>query len=89
VLGLLSERIEAAAKEPNDFDHKSRLQEATVRRGDGVPVYEVEGWGPDHGRHYRAEVFVAGGWCGQGEGTSKKDAEQAAAADALARLPGA
>jgi ribonuclease-3 len=89
VLGLLSERIEAAAKEPDDFDHKSRLQEATVHRGEGVPVYEVEGWGPDHGRQYRAEVFVAGDRRGQGEGTSKKHAEQAAAADALARLPGA
>ncbi len=86
ILGLLAERIEAAAKEPDDFDHKSRLQEATVRQGQGVPLYEVEGSGPDHGRRYRAEVFVGGSRRGQGEGTSKKDAEQAAAADALSRL---
>jgi len=86
VLRLLGERIAAASSEPEHFDHKSRLQEATVRLGQGVPVYEVQGSGPDHGRHYRAEVFVAGSRRGRGEGTSKKDAEQAAAADALARL---
>jgi len=85
VLRLLGRRIEVAAEEPDVFDHKSRLQEASVRRGEGVPVYEVEGSGPDHGRRYRAEVFVAGDRRGAGEGTSKKDAEQAAAADALAR----
>jgi ribonuclease III len=86
ILRLLGERIERAAAEPDDFDHKSRLQEATVRRGDGVPVYEVEGSGPDHGRRYRAEVFVGGDRRGAGEGTSKKDAEQAAAAAALGAL---
>ena len=86
VLDLLGPRIERAAAEPDDFDHKSRLQEATVRRGEGVPVYEIEGSGPDHGRRYRAEVLVGGQRRGTGEGTSKKDAEQAAAADAWERL---
>jgi ribonuclease-3 len=86
VLRLLGDRIGRAAAEPDDFDHKSRLQEVTVRSGDGVPVYAIEGSGPDHGRRYRAQVFVAGTLRGSGEGTSKKDAEQAAAADALARL---
>ncbi len=57
-----------------------------MRSGGGVPVYVIEGSGPDHGRRYRAQVFVAGTPRGSGEGTSKKDAEQAAAADALARL---
>jgi ribonuclease-3 len=51
-----------------------------------VPVYVIKGSGPDHGRHYRAQVFVADTLRGSGEGTSKKDAEQAAAADALVRL---
>ena len=86
VLRLLGERIERAAAEPDDFDHKSRLQEATVHRGEGVPVYEVEASGPDHGRRYNAQVFVAGELCGAGAGTSRKDAEQAAAADACERL---
>ncbi len=79
VLRLLGDRIDHAAAEPDDFDHKSRLQELTVRRGEGTPHYAVEGSGPDHDRHYRAEVMVNGTRLGVGEGTSKKDAEQEAA----------
>lgn len=83
VLSLLGERIAHAAEEPDDFDHKSRLQELAVHRGEGTPRYVVEGSGPDHDRVYRAEVFVAGRSVGRGEGTSKKDAEQEAALSAL------
>jgi ribonuclease-3 len=86
VLDLLGERIERAAAEPDDFDHKSRLQELTVRRGEGPPRYQVEGSGPDHDRHYEALVFVAGEQRGTGEGSSKKDAEQAAARSAWLQL---
>jgi ribonuclease III len=89
ILRLLGARIETASAEPDDFDHKSRLQEASVARGEGVPVYEVEGWGPDHDRRFRAAVYVGGDRRGEGEGTSKKDAEQSAAADALGRSAGA
>ena len=86
VLRLLGERIERAAAEPDDFDHKSRLQELTVRRGEGTPHYVVQGSGPDHDRHYVAEVFVNGASRGAGEGTSKKDAEQEAARTAWQEL---
>ena len=86
VLDLLSDRISRAAAEPDDFDHKSRLQELTVRRGEGPPRYQLEGSGPDHDRHYVAEVFVAGERFGTGEGSSKKDAEQAAARQAWQEL---
>ena len=65
--------------EPGESDHKSRLQEQTVRLGQGVPHYEVEGSGPDHARRYLATVYVAGQRLGTGEGRSKKDAEQVAA----------
>jgi len=79
VLALLEERMARAADEPDDFDHKSRLQEMTVRQGRGVPRYSVEGSGPDHDRKYEARVFVGGECHGVGVGTSKKDAEQDAA----------
>lgn len=88
VLRSLGERIERAAEEPDDFDHKSRLQELTVRRGEGVPTYEMEGWGPDHDRRYRAWVYVGGVCRGSGEGRSKKDAEQAAARTAWLEVGG-
>ncbi len=79
VMSLLSDRIDAAVGEPGESDHKSRLQERSVRLGKGVPQYEVEGFGPDHARRYRASVSVAGRRLGTGEGRSKKEAEQVAA----------
>jgi ribonuclease-3 len=82
VLRLLQERILRAAAEPDDFDHKSRLQELTVHRGEGTPRYVVVGSGPDHDRHYAAEVYIGGVCRGAGQGSSKKDAEQGAARDA-------
>jgi ribonuclease-3 len=76
VLRELGEAIARAGEEPDDFDHKSRLQEKAVRDGDGTPRYVVVGSGPDHDRAYVAEVYLAGTMCGTGEGRSKKDAEQ-------------
>lgn len=86
VLSLLGRRIDAAVGEPGESDHKSRLQERTVSLGRGVPQYEVDGFGPDHARRYQATVYVAGRRLGEGEGRSKKDAEQAAAQAAFVSL---
>ena len=86
ILSLLRDRITAAVGEPGESDHKSRLQEESVRLGKGVPRYEVEGFGPDHARRYLATVYVAGQRLGTGEGRSKKDAEQVAAQVACATL---
>ena len=79
ILSLLKDRIAIAVGEPGESDHKSRLQELTVRLGRGVPRYELEPFGPDHARRYLATVYVAGQRFGMGEGRSKKDAEQVAA----------
>lgn len=79
VLRELGEAIEHAGEEPDDFDHKSRLQEKAVRDGEGTPRYVVVGSGPDHDRVYSAEVFLGSTRWGSGEGRSKKDAEQEAA----------
>ncbi len=86
VLSLLKDRISVAVGEPGESDHKSRLQEETVRLGRGVPHYEVAGFGPDHARRYLATVYVAGRRLGTGEGRSKKDAEQVAARVACGSL---
>jgi ribonuclease-3 len=86
VLSLLKDRISIAVGEPGESDHKSRLQEQSVRLGRGVPRYEVEGFGPDHARRYLATVYVAGQRLGTGEGRSKKDAEQVAAQAACSSL---
>jgi ribonuclease-3 len=86
ILRELADYIARAAEEPDDFDHKSRLQEKAVRSGDGTPRYVVVGSGPDHDRSYVAEVFVGGTSWGTGEGRSKKDAEQEAARNAWEEL---
>jgi len=89
VLRELGEAIERAGEEPDDFDHKSRLQEKAVRDGDGTPRYVVVGSGPDHDRAYVAEVFLGGTLWGTGVGRSKKDAEQQAARAAWEEIAGA
>ncbi len=89
VVRELGEAIERAGEEPDDFDHKSRLQEKAVRDGDGTPRYVVVGSGPDHDRAYVAEVFLGGRLWGTGIGRSKKDAEQQAARAAWEEITGA
>jgi ribonuclease-3 len=89
ILRELREAISNAGAEPDEFDHKSRLQEKAVRNGEGTPRYVVVGSGPDHDRSYVAEVFVAGTRLGEGAGRSKKDAEQEAARNAWEGLQNA
>jgi len=48
----------------------------------GVPDYQVEESGPDHQKSFRAVVRVGGRELGSGEGRTKKEAEQQAAAAA-------
>ena len=79
VLDLLGDRIEDAAAGPGGEDYKTRLQELSSRRFDQLPVYSVTDTGPDHAKHFRANVSIAGEERGCGEGRSKKQAEQAAA----------
>ncbi len=83
VLGLLGEGISVAAAVPGSGDFKSLLQESTTRDGLGLPVYSVSARGPDHAREFLAEVSVGGRVLGRGMGRSKKDAEQAAAREAI------
>jgi ribonuclease-3 len=68
-------------------DAKTRLQEIAQARGWELPEYRQIGTaGPDHNRIYQVECWLAGASAGSGEGSSKKLAEQRAAADAIARL---
>ena len=79
VLGLLGDRIAAAAAGPGGQDYKTRLQELSARAFDDVPRYLVVDEGPDHAKRFFATVIVGGRPRGKGEGRSKKQAEQAAA----------
>ena len=86
VLGLLEERIAAAATGPGGQDYKTRLQELAAQRLDTLPRYEVREDGPDHAKRFYATVYINEEECGSGEGRSKKQAEQAAAAKAWRSL---
>ncbi|MEZ5844219.1 MAG: ribonuclease III [Hyphomicrobiaceae bacterium] len=67
-------------------DAKSALQEWAQGRGFALPRYvEVSRTGPDHAPVFVAEVRIKGCDPAQGEGASKRAAEQAAATALLAR----
>lgn len=67
----------------SDPDAKSALQELAP---EGVVYNLVAQSGPDHDRWFMVEVCVNGILAGEGEGRSKKRAEQAAARAALRKL---
>ena len=72
-----------AAEERRDY--KTTLQEVVQRRSGQVLTYHMLSQsGPDHNKTFLFEVRLNGAPVGQGEGRSKKEAEQAAAKDALA-----
>lgn len=68
-------------------DHKSALQEWLQARGMRLADYRVIGEkGPDHAKTFLIEVHAGGRILARAEGSTKKAAEQIAAARALERL---
>jgi ribonuclease-3 len=68
------------------LDWKTSLQELTAAGVLGVPEYHVDESGPDHQKSFRALVRVGGRIYGSGQGRSKKEAEQQAAAAAWSAI---
>jgi ribonuclease-3 len=67
-------------------DAKTALQEWSQSVGHGTPTYEIIGKsGPDHEPRFAVEARIAERAPGRGEGGSRRDAEQAAAAAVLVR----
>jgi ribonuclease-3 len=83
---LFSPRLEEAVPTLDRLDYKSALQELVSHRNLTGPDYSVRSTGPDHDKRFFAAVKVAKEVVGEGEGRSKKSAEQAAASAAFARL---
>ena len=68
-----------------ELDPKSELQERLQATSGIAPSYElVETGGPAHDRWFRVQVCHQGRTLGEGQGKSKRAAERAAAAQALA-----
>ncbi len=70
-----------------DSDRKSALQEFLQARGRPPAEYKIAAEsGPDHHKMFHVEVWVNGEPLAAGSGSTKKEAEQLAAREALQRL---
>ncbi len=86
VVAAFEPRIEHAAATRIDF--KSALQELLARRHARVSYEVIAESGPPHRRKFEVAAVIDGERVGEGEGRSKKAAEQDAAEKALKRLGG-
>lgn len=79
--------IEGKKEELLVADAKSRLQEALQEKYSEAPTYTIEGEdGPSHQKVFTVSVWFRDQVLGSGQAGSKKEAEQRAAAAALAAL---
>jgi ribonuclease-3 len=85
---LFDSLLSAAAAEGAALDWKTSLQELTADQGLGVPEYRITAEGPDHAKSFTAAAVVAGVRYPTRPGSSKKEAEQAAAEAAWRSLSG-
>jgi ribonuclease-3 len=83
-VAAFSSQIELASGTLLDF--KSALQERLARSGARVTYAVVREAGPPHDRRFEVEARIADEVIGAGTGRSKKEAEQAAAAESLKRF---
>lgn len=84
---FLDEEVPRVDLDPTKQNYKATLQEYTQGEGLGLPEYQtVKEQGPSHRRIFTIDVLVAGRVIGSGSGKSKKEAQQAAAQDALDNL---
>lgn len=83
---LVGPHLDATPSRLSSLDQKSALQERLASLGRPSPVYSSISSGPDHEKWFEVEVRSGTDVLGAGSGRSKKLAEQAAAAEAVAAL---
>jgi ribonuclease-3 len=84
IVEAFDERIEYAST--GHVDSKTELQEALARTGRTVQYDVLDVEGPPHERRFVCAALIDGERLGTGSGSTKKAAEQEAAAEALAAL---
>ena len=83
---LMEEDLQEALEGEDTSNPKGRLQEELQALRRESPLYRIlTEEGPDHLKQFRVEVLWGGKPLGAGRGSSKKNAESAAAQDALER----
>ncbi len=86
VLPFITEMLETVMKIGSE-DYKSRLQRIVQQTPEEVLTYNWIGEeGPPHDRTFEYEVYLNSNLLGKGKGRSKREAEQAAAREALILL---
>ena len=77
-------RLSEIIKKGLHRDAKSSFQEQSQEKEGTTPTYRVlKDWGPDHAKHFIIGVFLKGELVAEAEGSSKQEAEEAAAKKAL------
>ena len=87
IASTLYARREEIMNDASQHNYKGELLEKVQGAGDGLPQYNVilES-GPDHDKTFHVVVTISDIRCGDGTGSSKKEAEQKAARMALEYL---
>ena len=79
--------VEVPVTKLHNVDYKTRLQELVQQKKNQTLSYSLVGEsGPDHDKKFLVEVRLNGNVVGSGSGSSKKRAEQSAAASAIEKL---
>ncbi len=88
LLNIMHEEIDNAVKNGAWHDYKSELQELVQKQhtGDIIAYRKVSEKGPEHNKRFCMEVLINNRALARGEDTTKKGAEQKAAAKAYAIL---
>ncbi len=87
ILSNLEDIIDASVENKILSDYKSFLQEHVQKNGSGKLSYKLlKEEGPDHDKTFEIALYLNNTMIGRGEGHSKKDAQQAAAKDAIISL---
>ncbi len=82
-LNILS-RLDGVLEGKLFLDAKSRFQELAQEKVSITPTYAVmQEWGPDHAKNFKMGVYLNKELVTEGEGSSKQEAEEAAARNAL------
>ncbi|AWB89638.1 ribonuclease III [Salinibacterium hongtaonis] len=86
VLRLVEPLMADSARFGAAMDPKTSLQELAARLNRGIPTYAITDSGPDHSKRFHATVMIDGEAAATGVGSSKKQAEMAAALEAWSQL---
>ncbi len=86
--GHFERDLQEALKTPL-HNWKAELQDYSQKKYQRPPIYKVlRESGPDHSKIFEVAAYIGDQLVGEGTGSSKKEAEQAAAENALKRLNG-